>query len=155
VLARCVGVLARRGYNIESLAVSTVEDPTISRVTLIVSGDERVLDQVKKQYNKLIDVIKVVDYTDLPALHRELALIKVKAEDVNKRAEIKQFAEVFRGQIVDMSERSFVIEVTGDTDKIDAFERLLLPFGILEMVRTGAIVIERGAGTAAGEVSEA
>ncbi len=151
VLSRCVGILARRGYNIESLAVSITEDPTISRVTLVVSGDERVLDQVLKQYNKLIDVIKVVDYTQITSLYRELALIKVKAADVNNRAEIKQFAEVFRARVVDVSDCSFVIEVTGDTNKIDALIRLLQPFGIVETVRTGAIVIGRGATPATEE----
>lgn len=150
VLSRCVGLFARRGYNIESLAVSITDDPTLSRMTVVASGDERALDQIQKQLEKLIDVTHVVDYTGVPSLNRELALIKVRAEDVNSRAEIKQYAEVFRSSIVDVSDRSFVIEVTGDTDKIDALERLLEPYGILEMVRTGSIVISRGASTAAG-----
>jgi acetolactate synthase-1/3 small subunit len=150
VLSRCVGLFARRGYNIESLAVSITDDPTLSRMTVVTSGDERSLDQIGKQLEKLVDVAYVVDYTAVPSLHRELALIKVRAEDVNRRAEIKQFAEVFRASIVDVSERAFVLEVTGDTDKIDALERLLEPYGILEMVRTGAIVIGRGSSTAYG-----
>jgi acetolactate synthase-1/3 small subunit len=149
VLARCVGLFARRGYNIESLTVSVTDDPTLSRTTVMVSGDDTTLDQIKKQLDKLVDVIYVVDYTKTPALHRELALLKIKAEDVSQRAEIKQFAEIFRAQVVDVSATSLVIEVTGDTDKIDALERLLAPFGILEIVRTGAIVISRGAVTAA------
>jgi acetolactate synthase I/III small subunit len=149
VLARCVGLFARRGYNIESLAVSITDDPTLSRMTVVVSGDETTLDQIEKQLDKLVDVIHVVDYTKVPSLHRELAFLKVKAEDVNQRAEIKQYAEIFRGQIVDVSEQSLTIEVTGDTDKIDALERLLDPYGILEMVRTGQITIARGLATAA------
>ena len=154
VLSRCVGLFARRAFNIESLAVNITDDPTLSRITVVVSGAERELDQIGKQLEKLVDVIHVVDYTGVPSLHRELALIKVCAEDVNKRAEIKQFAEVFRSSIVDVSDRSFVIEVTGDTDKIDALERLLEPYGILEMVRTGAVVIARGLATAANPTSE-
>jgi acetolactate synthase-1/3 small subunit len=149
VLARAVGLFARRGYNIESLAVSITDDPTLSRTTVVVRGDEADLHQIKKQLDKLVDVIHVVDYTETPALHRELALIKVNAKNVNERAEIKQFADSFRAQIVDVSPVSLVIEVTGDSDKIDALELLLKQFGILEMVRTGAIVISRGSTTAA------
>lgn len=144
VLARVAGLFARRGYNIESLAVSITDDPTVSRMTIVVSGDEQTLEQINKQLNKLIDVIKVVDYTGTPVVDRELALIKVTAEP-ERRTEIMQIVDIFRAKIIDISERTFTVEVTGSSDKIDALERLLQPFGIVEMVRTGRIVMARGA----------
>ncbi|MGQ9523286.1 MAG: acetolactate synthase small subunit [Armatimonadota bacterium] len=144
VLARVAGLFARRGYNIESLAVSITEDPTVSRMTIVVSGDEQTLEQINKQLNKLIDVIKVVDYTGTPVVDRELALIKVTAEP-ERRTEIMQIVDIFRAKIIDVSERTFTVEVTGSSEKIDAMERLFQPFGIVEMVRTGRIVMARGA----------
>lgn len=144
VLARVASLFARRGYNIESLAVSITDDPTVSRMTIVVSGDEQTLEQINKQLNKLIDVIKVVDYTGTPVVDRELALIKVTAEP-ERRTEIMQIVDIFRAKIIDISERTFTVEVTGSSDKIDAMERLLQPFGIVEMVRTGRIVMARGA----------
>lgn len=144
VLARVASLFARRGYNIESLAVSITDDPTVSRMTIVVSGDEQTLEQINKQLNKLIDVIKVVDYTGTPVVDRELALIKVTAEP-ERRTEIMQIVDIFRAKIIDISERTFTVEVTGSSDKIDALERLLQPFGIVEMVRTGRIVMARGA----------
>lgn len=148
VLARVAGLFARRGFNIESLAVSITEDPTVSRMTIVASGDEQVLDQIHKQVNKLIDVIRVADYTDTPMVERELALIKVNA-DSKTRAEIMQFVEVFRAKIIDVSDKVFTIEVTGGVEKINAFERMVEPYGIREMVRTGRIALVRGARTAA------
>lgn len=147
VLARVSGLFARRGFNIESLAVSITDDPTVSRMTIVVSGEESVLEQITKQLNKLIDVIKVVDYTGLPVVERELALVKVNAEPKN-RGEIMQIVDIFRAKIIDISDRSFTIEVTGGVEKVDAMEKLLEPYGMLEMVRTGKIAMARGPKTA-------
>ncbi len=143
VLARVSGLFARRGFNIESLAVSITDDPTISRMTIVVTGDDSTLEQINKQTNKLIDVIKVVDYSDLPRVERELAMIKVTAEN-NQRAEIMQIVDIFHAKIIDISQTTFTIEVTGSSEKVDAIEKLLEPFGIKEMVRTGKITMARG-----------
>jgi len=143
VLARVAGLFARRGFNIESLAVSIADDPTVSRMTIVVSGDSTVLEQITKQLNKLIDVIKVMDYTDTPVVERELAMIKVNAETKN-RAEIMQVVDIFRAKIIDISDKTFTIEVTGSVAKVDAIENLLAPYGIQEVVRTGKIVLARG-----------
>lgn len=143
VLARVASLFARRGYNIESLAVGTTENPEISRMTIVVSGEDVVIEQVTKQLNKLIDVIKVSDITSTPSVERELALIKVFA-DKTTRSEIIQIADIFRAKIVDISEETLIIEVTGDESKIEAMEELLKKFGIKEMVRTGKIVLIRG-----------
>jgi len=147
VLARVAGLFARRGYNIESLTVSVTDDPAISRMTIVVGGDHLVLEQITKQLHKLIEVLRVVDYTEIPAVERELALIKVAA-DPQERAEIMQIVEIFRGRIVDMSERTFVVEVTGSVEKIDKIRELLATYGIKELVRTGVIAMARGARTA-------
>ena len=147
VLARVAGLFARRGYNIESLAVSVAEDPSVSRMTIVVGGDHLELEQITKQLHKLIEVVRVVDYTEIPAVERELALIKVGAEP-RDRGEIMQIVEVFRGRIIDMSEKTFVIEVTGSPDKLDKIRGLLEPYGIREMVRTGLIAMARGSKTA-------
>jgi len=144
VLARVSGLFARRGFNIESLAVSITDDPTVSRMTIVVGGEETVLEQITKQLNKLIDVIKVIDYTDMPVVERELAMIKVNAETRN-RAEIMQLVDIFRAKIIDISEKTFTIEVTGSIAKVNAMESLLEPYGIQELVRTGKIVMMRGA----------
>ncbi|MFQ3548684.1 MAG: acetolactate synthase small subunit [Armatimonadota bacterium] len=144
VLARVSGLFARRGFNIESLAVSNTNDPTMSRMTIVVSGDDRILDQIIKQTSKLIDVIRVIDYSEVPILERELALLKVNAKSA-KRAEIMQITDIFRAKIVDISDTTFTIEVTGSVDKVDALERLLEPYGIKEIVRTGKIALSRGA----------
>ncbi len=143
VLARVSGLFARRGYNIESLTVSITDDPNVSRMTIVVAGDSDVLEQITKQLHKLIDVLKVYDYLDTPMLERELTLIKVAAEP-DKRVELMQLIEIFRGKVIDVSEKTFVIEVTGSGDKIDAFEKQLEPFGIRELVRTGRIALMRG-----------
>ncbi len=143
VLARVSGLFARRGFNIESLAVSITDDPLISRMTIVVAGDNTVLEQISKQLNKLIDVRKVIDSTDLPVVERELAMIKVNAE-TKHRAEIMQVVDIFRAKIIDISEKTFTIEVTGSGAKVNAMEGLLEPYGILEMVRTGKIVVQRG-----------
>ena len=144
VLARVSGLFSARGFNIDSLAVGETEDPTISRMTIVVKGDEKTLDQVEKQLNKLIDVVKVSDYMDTPHLERDLALIKVKADKGN-RSELMQIADVFRAKIVDVSDHSVIVEATGDEDKVEALIRMLEGFGILEMSRTGIVAMARGA----------
>jgi acetolactate synthase-1/3 small subunit len=146
VLARVSGLFARRGFNIESLAVSITDDPSVSRMTMVVGGDDTVLEQITKQLNKLIDVIKVVDYKDLPIVERELAMIKVNAEPGN-RSEIMQIVDIFRAKIIDISDKTFTVEVTGSVGKVDAIEKLLEAYGIQELVRTGRIAMMRGART--------
>jgi len=147
VLARVSGLFARRGFNIESLAVSITDDPSVSRMTIVVTGDDSTLDQINKQTLKLIDVIKVIDYSQIPIVERELALIKVSAE-VDQRAVIMQIVDIFRAKIIDIADTSFTIEVTGGIDKVDAIENLLKPYGIKEIVRTGKIAMARGEHTA-------
>lgn len=143
VLSRVAGLFSRRGYNIDSLAVGITEDPDVSRMTIVVHGDDSVLEQVKKQLNKLVEVIKVSDLASEDAVERELALFKVAADE-NSRAEIMQITDIFRARIVDVAPKSVTVEVTGDEDKILAIENLLQKFGIKEMVRTGKIAIARG-----------
>jgi len=143
VLARVSHVFARRGFNIESLAVSRTEDPTVSRMTIVVAGDDDAVGQIGKQLFKLIDVIKVIDHTRDNLVGRELALIKIKA-DAAERSEIMQIANVFRANLVDISEDTVMVEVTGKQDKVDAIQRMLEKFEILELVRTGRIVLVRG-----------
>ena len=143
VLARVSGLFARRGYNIESLTVSITENPEVSRMTIVVGGDTDTLEQITKQLNKLIDTLKVVDYLDIPMLERELALIKVSA-DPGQRTELMQMVDIFRGRVIDVAEKTFVVEVTGSGDKIDAFEKQMEVFGVRELVRTGRIAMMRG-----------
>ena len=143
VLSRVASLFSRRGYNIDSLAVGFTEDPDISRITIVVHGDDHVLEQVTKQLNKLIDVIKVSDIGGEDTVERELVVIKV-ASDVDTRAEIIQIADIFRAKIVDMAPKSMIIEVTGEESKVQAIEKLLRQFGIKEMVRTGKIALIRG-----------
>jgi acetolactate synthase-1/3 small subunit len=150
VLSRVTGLFSRRGFNIESLAVGPCEEPGMSRITIVVIGDDTRIEQIMKQLNKLIDIIKVSDLTDNPRVERELALIKVTAELGTSRAEIMQIAEIFRAQIVDVSPKSLVLQVIGDTDKIEAVETLLRQYGVKEFVRTGTIGILRGSKTASG-----
>ena len=143
VLARVASLFARRGYNIESLAVGHTQDPDVSRITLVVRGGEDILEQITKQLYKLIEVIKVGDFTEISYVDRELSLIKVNAPS-NLRGEIVQTAEIFRARIVDVSEKSLLIEVTGTSDKIDALKQLMKKYGIIEMTRTGKIALARG-----------
>lgn len=144
VLARISGLFSARGYNIDSLSVGTTEDANVSRMTIVVKGDDRVLEQVEKQLNKLIDVIKVADYKDTPHLERNLALIKVSA-DKSTRSEMIQICDIFRAKIVDVAVDSIIVEMTGDEEKIEALLRMLRPFGIKEMCRTGIVAMARGA----------
>lgn len=143
VLARVSTLFRRRGYNIDSLTVGRTEDPEVSRMTIVVEGDEGILEQVTKQLHKLIEVIKILDITNEPSVDRELALIKVKA-DPSVRGEIMQIVEIFRAHIVDIGRSSLIIECTGDEGKIDAIENALRPFGIIELVRTGKVAMVRG-----------
>jgi len=143
VLTHVSGLFSRRGYNIDSLTVGITENPDISRMTIVVHGDEHVIEQVTKQLNKLIDIIKVVDISPQESVDRELALLKVTA-DPAARSEIIQIANIFRASIVDVGAKSLIIEVTGGGDKIDALEEMMRPFGIKEMVRTGKVSLIRG-----------
>ncbi len=143
VLARISTLFAARGFNIDSLAVGETEDPEVSRMTIVASGSESVLEQVEKQLNKLIDVIKVTSFEKEAHIERDLALIKVKA-DKTTRSEIFQIVDIFRARIVDVAVDSLIIEITGGEEKIQALETLLKPFGIKEMVRTGIIAMARG-----------
>lgn len=143
VLTRIAGLFARRGYNIESLAVGHTDDPEISRMTIVVDGDDRVIEQVTKQLHKLVDVIKLNDITHDQFVDRELFLIKVAA-DPTTRGEIMQIVDIFRARIVDIGRDSLIIEATGDSGKVSAIESSLRPFGIREVVRTGKIALVRG-----------
>jgi acetolactate synthase I/III small subunit len=143
VLARIAGLFARRGFNIDTLAVGPTDDPRISRVTLTLDGAVHPIDQVTKQLHKLVNVLKIRDMEPEETIAREMALFKVTSA-VENRAEIMQFAEIFRAKIVDVSRRTMTIEVTGSAEKVEAFERMIRPHGLVEMVRTGEIAIARG-----------
>ena len=143
VLARVAGLFSRRGFNIETLAVGPTDDTTISRITLTVDGATHPIDQVTKQLHKLVNVIKIRDLEPEEAVARELALFKVTA-DADSRGQIMQFTDIFRGKVVDVSKRSVTVEITGTDDKIEAFERMIRPFGLIEMVRTGEVAVSRG-----------
>ncbi len=142
VLARISGLFSGRGFNIESLCVAETNEANISRVTLVTTGDMFILEQIKKQLNKLISVVKVLEFTGTPFVQRELVLIKIKAKQENK-AEILRLVDIFRSRIVDVTSECYTIEVTGSEDKITAFLELLRPFGIKEIARTGAIALAR------------
>ena len=142
VLARVANLFSARGFNIDSLAVGETEDAAVSRMTIVVSGDDRILEQVAKQLHKLVDVIKVQDLTKDDFLDRELILIKVAASG-DKRSEVMQVVDIFRANIVDVNTRSVVVEMTGDRNKIQALINLLAPFGIKEITRTGRIAMAR------------
>jgi acetolactate synthase I/III small subunit len=145
VLTRITGLFARRGFNIDTLAVGPTDDPALSRITITLDGAVHQMDQVTKQLHKLINVIKIRDLEPEETLARELALFKVAADGAS-RAEVMQIVEIFRAKIVDVAKRSIVIEVTGTRAKIEAFEALVRPFGLIEMVRTGEIAVARGRG---------
>ncbi len=142
VLARVAGLFSGRGFNITSLTVGETEDATVSRMTIVVAGDDNILDQVSKQLDKLVDTIKVLDITQEAHVEHELVLIKVQAE-AGQRAEITQLAEIFRAKIVDVSAKTFILEITGSAEKVDAFVELMRTFGIKELVRTGPVALTR------------
>jgi len=143
VLTRIAGLFARRGFNIDTLTVGPTDDEQISRVTLTVDGALHPIDQVTKQLHKLINVLKIRDLEPADTVARELALFKVSADGV-QRGELIQIAEIFRGKVVDVTKRAVIVEVTGTTEKIEAFESMVRPFGLIEMMRTGEIAISRG-----------
>src|SRR6266516_2459475 len=142
VLARIAGLFSRRGFNIDTLAVGPTEDPDVSRITLTVDGAVHPIDQVTKQLHKLVNVIKIRDMEPDATVAREMAMFRVSAP-VESRAEIMQFAEIFRANIVDVSRKTLTIEVTGSQNKIDTFERMIRPHGLIEMARTGEVAILR------------
>ncbi len=145
VLTRIAGLFARRGFNIDTLTVGPTDDERISRVTLTVDGALHPIDQVTKQLHKLINVLKIRDLDPEDTVTRELAMFKVAADGA-QRGELMQVTEIFRGKVVDVTKRSVIIEVTGTTEKIEAFENMVRPFGLVEMMRTGEIAISRGRG---------
>lgn len=142
-LSRVAGLFSARGYNIASLTVAPTQDPSLSRMTLVTSGSEDVVDQIRKQLNKLVDVVKLVDLTDSQRIEREMLLIKVTAEG-SDRDELKRLSDIFRGRIIDVTDRAYTIELTGDGDKLDAFISVIQPCAILEVVRSGVIGMARG-----------
>ncbi len=144
VLTRVASLFSAKGYNIESLSVGETVDPEVSRMTIVVTGDDMILEQIVKQLRRLIDVIKVSDLTQNSFLERELVLVKVNANDQATRAEILNIVEIFRSKIVDVSPKSYTIEITGGREKVDSFIALLTPFGLKEIARTGKVAMLRG-----------
>lgn len=143
VLSRITGLFSGRGFNIESLAVGETENMAISRMTIVVSGDESILEQVRKQLGKIIDTIKVTDFTGSDYVERNLMLIKVNATQ-GKRSEIIELVDVFRGKIIDIGQKDMIVEISGPEDRLEAVLNLLRPFGIKEVARTGRIAMNRG-----------
>ena len=144
-LSRIAGLFARRGFNIDSLAVGPAEATGISRLTMVVQGDDSTLQQMTKQLNKLINILEVLDLTTLPAVERELMLLKVSAS-AESRGKILDLVQIFRAKVVDVSDNALTLEVVGDPGKLVALEKLLKPFGILEIARTGKVALERASG---------
>ena len=145
VLTRISGLFARRGFNIDTLAVGPTDDESLSRITLTLDGAMHPIDQVTKQLHKLVNVIKIRDLEPADTVARELALFKISADGAS-RGEVMQVVEIFRGKIIDVTRRSVIIEITGTWEKVEAFERMVRPFGLIEMMRTGEIAISRGRG---------
>jgi acetolactate synthase-1/3 small subunit len=142
-LSRVAGLFSARGYNIESLTVAPTHDPSLSRMTLVTTGTDEIVEQITKQLNKLVDVVKLTELTESPHIERELMLAKVRAVG-DLREEVARLADIFRGRIIDVSDSTYVIELTGDSDKLDAFVNALGEGVILEVVRSGATSIARG-----------
>ena len=143
-LSRVAGLFSARGYNIESLTVAPTEDPSLSRMTLVTRGTDEVIEQITKQLNKLIDVVKLLDMTDGPHIEREMMLVKLQAAG-DGRNELKRIADIFRGRIIDVTDQTYTVELTGAGDKLDAFLKALDPGVIIEVVRSGVSGIARGA----------
>ena len=143
VLSRIAGLFSGRGYNLESITAGVTTDPSVTRITLVCGGDDNIIIQIKKQLEKLIDVIELTDLSDVPSLHRELALIKVEATP-RQRGEIFQVADVFRAKVMDVGVNTMVLEVTGAPGKIDDFLNILSPYNIKEVARSGLISVPRG-----------
>ena len=142
VLARIAGLFSGRGFNIDTLNVAPTQDPTTSRMTIVVKGDDAALEQITKQLNKLIDVIKVQDFRDGEYVDRELALVKIKA-DTKARSEIMQICDIFRAKIVDVQHKTVTVEITGNESKVAAFLDLMEPFGVHDLTRTGKVAMSR------------
>jgi len=144
VLAHVAGLFAGRGYNIDSLTVGRTDDPNLSRMTIATCGDERILEQIRKQLSKVIDIVRVYDMGEVECVDRDLVMIKVNAQP-SRRREILEIVELFRGSAVDVSQKELVLELSGTEDKVEAFIELMRPFGIKELARTGRIAMARGA----------
>jgi acetolactate synthase I/III small subunit len=142
VLSRVVGLFSGRGFNIESLSVAPTMDPTKSKIVITTTGNDAVLEQVKKQLNKLINVIKVIDCTDKDYVEREMIIVKVRAEQ-ETRAEVLRIADIFRAKVIDVSPSSYTMSLTGDKRKLEGFIEILTPIGIVDFIRTGTVVMER------------
>jgi len=143
-LSRVAGLFSARGYNIESLTVAPTEDPSLSRMTLVTRGNEEIIEQITKQLNKLVEIVKLLDLSEGPHIEREMMLVKIKAERGN-RDEMKRLVDIFRGSIIDVTETSFIVEMTGNSDKLDAFIKAVHEDLVVEVVRTGSSGIARGA----------
>ncbi len=143
VLARISSLIAGRGFNIDSLSVGETEDPTLSRMTIVTHGDERIVEQITKQLNRLVDVVKVTDLTEATHVERELVMVKVSAPNSQVRSEITQIVDVFRARVIDISTNTMTLEITGDEEKVEAMLSLVDPFGIREMARTGVVALGR------------
>lgn len=142
-LSRVAGLFSARGYNIESLTVAPTEDPTLSRMTLVTRGDDRIIEQITKQLNKLVDVVKLIDLVESSHIEREIMLVKIQAQG-GYREEVKRMTEIFRGKIIDVTSSSYIVELTGTQDKLDAFLNALEETSVFEVVRSGATGISRG-----------
>jgi len=142
VLSRVVGLFSGRGFNIESLSVAPTMDPTKSKIVITTSGNDAVLERIKKQLNKLINVIKVIDCTDKDYVEREMIILKVRAE-AETRAEVLRIADIFRAKVIDVSPSSYTLSLTGDKRKLEGFIEILTPIGIVDFIRTGTVVMER------------
>ncbi|EHQ53193.1 acetolactate synthase, small subunit [Ectothiorhodospira sp. PHS-1] len=143
-LSRVAGLFSARGYNIESLTVAPTEDPTLSRLTLVTRGSDEVIEQITKQLNKLVDVVKLLDLTEHRHIEREMMMVKLKVQDGEQRAEVVRMTEIFRGHIIDVSATTYVVELTGDSPKLDAFIDAVRGFEVVEVVRSGVMGIARG-----------
>ncbi|SEP83195.1 acetolactate synthase, small subunit [Ectothiorhodospira magna] len=143
-LSRVAGLFSARGYNIESLTVAPTEDPTLSRLTLVTRGSDEVIEQITKQLNKLVDVVKLLDLTEHRHIEREMMMVKLKVQDGEQRAEVVRMTEIFRGHIIDVSATTYVVELTGDSPKLDAFIDAVRDFEVVEVVRSGVMGIARG-----------
>ncbi len=143
-LSRVAGLFSARGYNIESLTVAPTEDSSVSRMTLVTRGPDEVIEQITKQLNKLVDVIKLNDLTEGAHIERELVLVKINVPTANEREEIKRLVDIFRGKIIDVSDSNYTVEMTGTCEKLDAFIKAISPPQILEVVRSGVLGIARG-----------
>jgi acetolactate synthase-1/3 small subunit len=143
-LSRVAGLFSARAFNIESLTVAPTEDPTVSRMTLVTSGSPAIIEQITKQLNKLVDVIRLIDLNESQHVERELMLVKLRASGAEQREEMKRLVDIFRGRILDVTDSSFIVEMTGDGQKLDAFINAVSARGIMEVVRSGVLGILRG-----------